>query len=295
MDESRQQFVAGVYPAAVRVAQDTGVSWQLLLAQAVVESDYGRRVPSAAHNLFWQPAGPDWSGRVAVQSVREYADARWSPAERPFRAYGSVEEALRDHVAVLRSDAGFAEVFRAGVAGDPVREAQALQHAGYSSDAGYAQTLAGVLASPALQDALRRVEEQANGLQQAGATQPGQADAPHLKVPAITDTAHPNHALFAEAGRRIAEHGGDARPEALAYLTLQMLEHGIRTPEQIRALAVSGGVAHVQGDAPGARASVDLGARMPALQDSSERIARANAVQDTQQPTHSQERSPTGP
>jgi hypothetical protein len=293
MDESRQQFVAGVYPAAVRVAQDTGVSWQLLLAQAVVESDYGRRAPAAAHNLFWQPAGPDWSGSVAMHAVREYAGGRWTHAERPFRAYGSVEDALRDHVAVLRSDAGLAELFRADVAGNPVREAQALQHAGYTSDARYAQTLAGVLASPALQDALRRVQDQVPAPQQAGNPQPGQAD---KSVLAITDTTHPDHALFAEAGRRIAEHGGDAaRPEALAYLTLQMLEHGIRTPAQIRALAVSGGVAHVQGDAPGARASVDLGAQMPALHDTSERIARLSAAQDTQQPTQSQERSPTGP
>lgn len=294
MDDSRQDFVAGLYPAAVRVAQENGLSWQLLVGQSVMETDYGRRGPPAAHNLFWQPAGPDWAGSAAAHPVREYAGGRWSQVDRPFRAYGSIEEALRDHVAVLRASPELSALFRSDVAGDPEKEAQALQLGGYSTDPQYAQHLAGVLASPRLQDALSRIGALAGPADARGAST-DTLQQPFLGTP-ITDTAHPQHALFAEVGRQVErQRVTPASPAALAALTLQMLEHGIRTPEQIRAVAMAGAVAHVQGDAPGARASLDLEAPAPALQQTSERIARVTAADEAQQQGLSQERPPPGP
>src|SRR5690606_22893377 len=103
-------------------------------------------------------------------------------------------------------------------------------------------------------------------------------------APLLSDSAHPNHALFAEVARRIGEQTGHApKPEAAANVALQMLENGIRSPGEIRALAVSGSDVHVQGSTPGARVSVDLRAPTASLAEMSEHMARQTREREAQE------------
>lgn len=132
-----------------------------------------------------------------------------------------------------------------------------------------------------------------NGLEPTGAADKATLDAigrslPEGKVaaepngsrPLVSDAAHPNHALFADVSRRIAEQTGTApRPEVAANIALQMLENGIRGGRDIQGFAVHGSDVHIQGAVAGSRVSVDLNAPTADLQAMSDHMARQGQEQ----------------
>lgn len=302
----KEQFIADLYPAARRVSQETGMSWELILAQAALETGWGERMLPGTNNVFNIKADGSWDGPSRSFNVREHVNGRWVNLDQDFRVYGSYDEALRDRMDFLRDNPRYARagLFDEGVRGNLEAEAQALQRAGYATDPQYAQQLAQVFNGPTMQRALAlaREQEQARGEGQesAGArTGAGDAaqDAPARQAasPAvsITDAAHPNHALFADVSRRVEEQTGRApSPEAAANLTLQMLENGIRSPEEIRGLAVSGSNVHVQGATPGNRVTVDLDAPTATLPAMSEHMARQTREREAQEQAQQRSQPP---
>lgn len=273
---NREEFIADLYPAARRVSQETGMSWELILAQAAQETGWGQRVLPGTHNLFNIKADAGWDGPRRTFNVPEYIDGRRVNVDQDFRVYGSVDEALRDRVRFLRENPRYARagLFDEGVAGNFEAEAQALQRAGYATDPRYASQLVEVFNGPTMRRALELAREREAGTQAVS----------------ITDAAHPGNALFADVSRRVeALTGQPPRPEAAANIALQMLENGIRAPEQIRGLAVSGSDVHVQGTTPGARVTVDLEAPTATLPAMSEYMARQALERDAQERQRGQE------
>lgn len=264
---SKEEFIADLYPAARRISQETGMSWELILAQAAQETGWGERVLPGTNNLFNIKADASWDGPRRTFRVPEYIDGRRVEVDQDFRVYGSLDEALRDRVQFLRENPRYARagLFDEGVRGNLEAEAQALQRAGYATDPRYADQLVEVFNGPTMRRALELAREREQA--QAGESREAQPVS-------ITDPDHPNHALFADVSRRVQEQTGQApRPEATANIVMQMLENGIRTPDEIRGLAVSGSNVHVQGATPGARVTVDMEAPTATLPAMSEHMA----------------------
>lgn len=111
-----------------------GVPASVTLAQAILESDWGRSAPG--HNLFGlKGTGPAGS---TVRRVVEYRHGRRGTRQDPFRAYHSEAEALADHARILGTRSRYA---RARAAGDD-RRAFARSLVGvYASDPRYAGKL----------------------------------------------------------------------------------------------------------------------------------------------------------
>ncbi len=111
-----------------------GVPASVTLAQAILESDWGRSAPG--HNLFGMKGkGPAGS---TVRRVVEYRKGRRTTRLDPFRAYHSEAEALADHARLLGTRRVYAKARQAGE--DRRKFAQALVGI-YASDPTYARKL----------------------------------------------------------------------------------------------------------------------------------------------------------
>lgn len=141
------QFIARMQPAAEAASRATGVPARLILAQAALESGWGRREirgedGSPSFNVFGIKADRRWSGKVVDAATTEYVNGVAQPARAAFRAYGSYEEAFTDYAKFLATQPRYARVIAAG---DATQAAQALQRAGYATDPDYAAKLVRVM------------------------------------------------------------------------------------------------------------------------------------------------------
>jgi len=154
--ERVKAFVDRVWSHAREAGQALGVPAQFMVAQAALETGWGRAElrrddGSPSYNLFNIKAGRNWNGPVVEMPVTEYADGRAYTETARFRAYGSYAEAFRDYVGLMRNSARYA-----GVIGqrDAAGFAQSLQDAGYATDPHYADKLTRIIGGPTLRAAL---------------------------------------------------------------------------------------------------------------------------------------------
>jgi flagellar protein FlgJ len=134
-----EQFVSRMLPAAQRASQESGVPAQLIMAQAALESGWGRREilkedGHTSYNLFGIKADRSWKGPVAEGNTTEYVNGVAQKTRATFRAYGSYEEAFSDYARFLVTNPRYASVLATR---DPAEAAHGLQRAGYASDPQY--------------------------------------------------------------------------------------------------------------------------------------------------------------
>jgi flagellar protein FlgJ len=151
-----QEFVAAVRPHAVAAAEELGVEPHALIAQAALESGWGKREirladGSPSYNLFGIKAGADWHGKVAETGTTEYVNGTAQKQVARFRAYDSYAEAFRDFAELLKNSPRYANALQTG---DGKQFALALQQAGYATDPAYAAKLSRVMDSDVLRQAL---------------------------------------------------------------------------------------------------------------------------------------------
>ena len=160
----KEKFIADLYPAATKISQETGMSRELILAQAAQETGWGKHVLPGTNNIFNVKASVGWDGLTKTFNVWEIENGKKVWKDQDFRVYGSVEEALRDRVKFLEENHRYAKasLFDEGTRGNLEKEAAALQKAGYATDPNYAKQLAAVYNSPTMQHAIQKVREQTN-------------------------------------------------------------------------------------------------------------------------------------
>ena len=142
-----EQFVSRMLPAAQRASQASGVPAQLIMAQAALESGWGRREirkedGTTSYNLFGIKADKSWKGPVAETTTTEFVDGVSQKTRAAFRAYGSYEEAFSDYAKFLVTNPRYANVLATQ---DPVEAAHGLQRAGYATDPQYGGKLVRIM------------------------------------------------------------------------------------------------------------------------------------------------------
>lgn len=151
-----REFVDRVWPHAGSASRATGIPAHFMVAQAALETGWGRGELRRADgtpsfNLFNIKAGPDWQGAVVEVPVTEYANGRAYTENARFRAYGSYAEAFRDYADLLSNSPRYAAVLGQT---DAARFARSLQHAGYATDPMYADKLTRIIGGNTLRTAL---------------------------------------------------------------------------------------------------------------------------------------------
>ncbi|MFZ3161702.1 MAG: flagellar assembly peptidoglycan hydrolase FlgJ [Rhodoferax sp.] len=142
-----EQFVERMLPAAQRASAASGIPAQLIMAQAALESGWGRREIHAADgtnsfNLFGIKADRSWKGPVAETTTTEYVNGVVQKTRAAFRAYGSYEEAFTDYARFLLGNPRYANVLATN---NPEAAAHKLQRAGYATDPAYGGKLVRIM------------------------------------------------------------------------------------------------------------------------------------------------------
>jgi flagellar protein FlgJ len=152
---SKESFVESIWPAAQQTARGLGVAPEALVAQAALETNWGRSMPGNSNNLFGIKATGSWSGASVETGTHEYEGGRRRDQRASFRAYGSAAESFRDYARLIGSDR-----YRAArAAGDDVAAyASALQKAGYATDPSYANKITAIAQGETLRRVVAKLE-----------------------------------------------------------------------------------------------------------------------------------------
>ena len=137
----QQAFLDATAPAARDAAFQTGVPASVTVAQAILESDWGRsQLAQSANNYFGIKATSSLGNDGVIWlPTSEYDDSGQTyETISPFRAYKSLTDSLTDHDRLLLTSR-YTIAMR--VANDPRQFAQQLYAAGYSTDPAYADKL----------------------------------------------------------------------------------------------------------------------------------------------------------
>ncbi|MGJ7491565.1 flagellar assembly peptidoglycan hydrolase FlgJ [Variovorax sp. ZT4R33] len=140
-------FVARMGGSARSASAASGVPAPLILAQAALESGWGKREirgddGTQSFNLFGIKADRSWKGPVVETLTTEYVDGEPQKVRAKFRAYGSYDEAFTDYARFMTRNPRYADVLSTG---DPAAAAHGLQRAGYATDPDYGHKLVRIM------------------------------------------------------------------------------------------------------------------------------------------------------
>lgn len=149
-------FVDKVWPQAVEASKATGIPARFLVAQAALETGWGKHELKNAdgtpsYNLFNIKAGRSWTGATVSTSTTEHRNGQATTESARFRAYGSYAESFRDYARLIGGNPRYAAVVGQT---DATRFARGLQAAGYATDPMYADKLARIINGNTLKIAL---------------------------------------------------------------------------------------------------------------------------------------------
>jgi peptidoglycan hydrolase FlgJ len=150
-------FVTKMAPFAQKAAEKLGVSVRAVLAQAALETQWGKHMPqqgdgTPSYNLFGMKAGSSWSGdRVTVPTL-EVEDGVSVRRRAAFRAYDTPAQSFDDYARLLGDNPRYAQAL--GTGDDVHAFARGLVSGGYATDPAYASKIAAIANGPTMRQAL---------------------------------------------------------------------------------------------------------------------------------------------
>lgn len=145
--DTPQAFVQSLYPRAIEAAEKLNIDPKALLAQAAVETGWGKYVihngeGGSSHNLFGIKADKRWQGEKAVVDTLEYVNDVPEKQRASFRSYQDFNQSLNDYVEFLQSNPRYEQALQK--TDSPQQYFDALQQAGYATDPAYSQKVMSV-------------------------------------------------------------------------------------------------------------------------------------------------------
>ena len=137
---SADEFVNTMLPMAKEAADRIGVDPRYLVAQAALETGWGKSVMraqdgSSSHNLFGIKASSNWKGDSARAITSEFRNGEMVKETAEFRSYGSYKDSFHDLVTLLQSNNRYQDVLKS--ADNPEQFVRELQKAGYATAVSY--------------------------------------------------------------------------------------------------------------------------------------------------------------
>ncbi|MFC0180430.1 flagellar assembly peptidoglycan hydrolase FlgJ [Thorsellia kenyensis] len=163
--EGAKDFVNKLTGPAQLASKDTGIHPNLILAQAALESGWGKseiktHTGEPSHNLFGIKAGKSWQGKTTEILTTEFIDGSYQKVRAKFRVYNNYQHALSDYVDLITQNPRYKHVLTAPNAEKAAIE---IQKAGYATDPNYANKLISILGQ--LKSESNKVAKQYNQIQ----------------------------------------------------------------------------------------------------------------------------------
>ncbi len=137
--ETPKQFVAQLTPYAKSAAQVLGVEPSLLIAQAALETGWGKKVindsQGSSHNLFNIKADRSWKGDSVTKQTLEYHGQIPVNEMAAFRSYESFEQSFNDYVSFLQRNPRYKTALTESQ--DSNEFIKGIHQAGYATDPNY--------------------------------------------------------------------------------------------------------------------------------------------------------------
>ena len=143
--EQVQSFVRQLRPMLIEAGRQLGVSPNILLAHAALETGWGRSV--VGNNLFGIKAGSSWQGAQVTTLTHELEEGGRVAREAAFRAYPSLDASVQDYVALIGDNPRYQALL--GTGDDAAAYARGLIAGGYATDNDYGSKLEAVAAEAA--------------------------------------------------------------------------------------------------------------------------------------------------
>ena len=155
------EFIRDIWPHAKNAAEKLKVAPEGLLAQAALETGWGKHVMrnpdgSPSYNLFGIKASSSWAGPTAVKPTLEYRGGVARHEMAKFRAYPDIGSTFDDYVNVVGSQPRYDGVRDHG--DDVAAFARGLQDAGYATDPDYAEKINAILDGATMKRALSELK-----------------------------------------------------------------------------------------------------------------------------------------
>lgn len=159
--ESPEHFVRTLLPLAEDVAAESGIDPRLMVAQAALETGWGRHMirgndGSHSFNLFGIKADSRWGGDSVNIATTEFREGVAMKERADFRRYPDYRESFRDYVAFLQDNPRYRDVWE--VADQPEKFAERLQEAGYATDPAYGRKIRSIMEGEPFEAALDRFQ-----------------------------------------------------------------------------------------------------------------------------------------
>lgn len=159
--ESPSDFIEKLRPHAEEAAAKLGVNPQVLLAQAALETGWGKYVSrdsqgKSSFNLFNIKADPEWAGKTLGMNTLEFVNGGFVKENATFRAYDGFADSFEDYVDFLKSNPRYGDAI--AQANSDIAFTKALQGAGYATDPDYASKITRVLHSTAMAEAFGKLK-----------------------------------------------------------------------------------------------------------------------------------------
>jgi flagellar protein FlgJ len=108
-EAAQANFVQDLWPQAQQAGQLLGVDPRHLIAQAALESNWGRSLPldstgRCSNNLFGMKASADWTGATATSGTQEFLGGVATSTAAQFKAYATPAQSFQDYVALLHNN-----------------------------------------------------------------------------------------------------------------------------------------------------------------------------------------------
>jgi flagellar protein FlgJ len=139
-----QDFIDQLLPYAKVAARQLGVNPLVLIAQAAMETGWGKRMVSdgggnSSNNLFNIKANSAWNGEAVEVSTLEYKNGTPRKELAQFRQYSSIADSFKDYVSFLQNSPRYQSAL--AVANDAKQFLRELHGAGYATDPLYSQKI----------------------------------------------------------------------------------------------------------------------------------------------------------
>jgi flagellar protein FlgJ len=147
-DGTAETFVDKLKPYAQKAAALLGIQPEALLAQAALETGWGKSQMKMADgkpsfNLFGIKADSRWDGKQANVSTLEFRDGIAKKERANFRAYDSYEDSFNDYVNFIKENGRYRKAITK--VDSPPAYFSAIQQAGYATDPDYAKKIISVM------------------------------------------------------------------------------------------------------------------------------------------------------
>lgn len=145
MKRHQCQFLQKMVPHALDVQYRHGVPASVALAQAALESNWGRSGLARKANNFFGMKKARRHKEFVLMPTSEFQNGKWVRVQAPFARFAGARESFEDWARLLSRSSRYKRCLAA--AANPVAFARCIQQAGYATDPKYADKLAALIGS----------------------------------------------------------------------------------------------------------------------------------------------------